>query len=194
MDQGSRNLEKCGFSADERAAADYLYAMTIETRNFEISQLGSRNNFFMLFQGVMIAGLLQSSGGQPPAFLMLMAAGCGFALSILQTGMASGAKFWQAAWEHELNQTELRLEHLVKIADPNRTFFHLFARDPKTTETALRAKFKFEDRMAWILVRRFSVSKIPIYAGIFFSIFWFFVALFCIRGKYDWIHPYLYWP
>jgi len=108
--------------------------------------------------------------------------------------MASGAKFWQAAWEHELNNTEMRLEHLVKIADPRRTFFRLFARDPRQTEASLREKFKTEDRISWILVRRFSVSKIPIYAGIAFSIFWLFVALFCFKGPLGWVHGLLYWP
>lgn len=34
-----------------------LYLQCIEIRNFEISNLVARNNFFMIFQGVLIAGL-----------------------------------------------------------------------------------------------------------------------------------------
>ena len=31
-----------------------IYEVAIETRNFEIAQLVHRNNFFMIFQGVLI--------------------------------------------------------------------------------------------------------------------------------------------
>ena len=35
-----------------------VYKLAIETRNFEIQQLINRNNFFMLFQGVLLAAVL----------------------------------------------------------------------------------------------------------------------------------------
>ncbi|MHC1910589.1 RipA family octameric membrane protein [Klebsiella pneumoniae] len=38
-------------------AVKRLYELTIRIRDFEITQLSQRNNFFMIFQGVLFAGL-----------------------------------------------------------------------------------------------------------------------------------------
>ena len=70
-------------------ALSQLYKLCIETRNFEITQLINRNNFFMIFQGVLLAGTMQSSGSI--AIVSFLVCLCGLLISLLQTGMACGA-------------------------------------------------------------------------------------------------------
>src|SRR5450830_1129109 len=38
-----------------------IFKLCVEMRNFEITQLTHRNNFFMIFQGVLLSGVVQSS-------------------------------------------------------------------------------------------------------------------------------------
>ena len=42
-----------------------LYYIAVKTRNFEITQLVQRNNFFMIFQGVLIACIIYSNNTVP---------------------------------------------------------------------------------------------------------------------------------
>jgi hypothetical protein len=42
-----------------------VYKLAIETRNFEIHQLINRNNFFMLFQGVLLAAVFNNQASKP---------------------------------------------------------------------------------------------------------------------------------
>jgi len=44
-------------------------------REFEITQLAQRNNFFMIFQGVMLAGVIQSSHAIPVVSFLVCVAG-----------------------------------------------------------------------------------------------------------------------
>lgn len=160
-----------------------LYLQCIEIRNFEISNLVARNNFFMIFQGVLIAGLLQSSDKGPPMVLLCVCL-CGLVVSVLQTMMASGAKFWQDAWEHHLDLSERRLKRVMHMSDPGRRFYELFARDPEQTKSVLRLRRRCSRKpdRAHFLVRRFSVSKMPIYAGLAFTGLWLALSASLIEG------------
>lgn len=81
------------------------YLVAITARDFEITQLVQRNNFFMVFQGVLLAGLLQASnGGDIHPVVIFIACLAGLLISILQFFMASGAKFWQERWEDAVEQ------------------------------------------------------------------------------------------
>ena len=42
-----------------------LFKIALATRDFEITQLVQRNNFFMIFQGVLFAGVMQSAHTKP---------------------------------------------------------------------------------------------------------------------------------
>ncbi|XDU54621.1 hypothetical protein AB3540_13055 [Acinetobacter nosocomialis] len=42
-----------------------VYKLAIDTRNFEIHQLINRNNFFMLFQGVLLAAVFSNQASKP---------------------------------------------------------------------------------------------------------------------------------
>lgn len=84
------------------------YELALKQRDFEISQLTNRNNFFMIFQGVLIAGLVQSGGKALPSVNFALCL-LGMVVSMYQTGMASGAKYWQIRWECAVKELEIRL-------------------------------------------------------------------------------------
>ncbi|WP_051975383.1 hypothetical protein [Cupriavidus necator] len=101
------------------------FELTLRQRDFEISQLTQRNNFFMIFQGVIIAGLVQSSGQAAP-ILTFAICGLGLAVSIWQMLMAAGAKFWQMRWERAARQLEVWL--LDDLKD-HKKVFQVFSSD-----------------------------------------------------------------
>lgn len=171
-----------------------IYELCVELRNFEISQLVQRNNFFMIFQGVLLAGVCQSAGQIPIVSFLICLAGLG--VSFMQAAMAAGAKYWQVHWElntkkaerqmirtmvqHKLLRAKLESDEL--LIDPttlaklqNRKILaHLFQdeRDRKDV---------FEDlvgsrKRAWFMNRfisfGFSSSRIPIYVGLLLFVIW----------------------
>jgi len=162
----------------ELKSRDFLYKQCIEIRNFEISNLVNRNNFFMVFQGVLIAGVLQATAANLPKIVVLFACGFGLLISLLQTGMSSGAKFWQEVWEFHLEETEKKLGEIVHDIDPKKNFHLLFSENMEVVEKKVRKRLDDGGCFSSLLVRRFSVSKIPIYCGIVFSLFWgaFFIS------------------
>ena len=108
------------------------YELTLRQREFEISQLTQRNNFFMIFQGVIIGGLVQSGGSAAPILTFSICA-LGLVVSIYQTAMAAGAKFWQVRWERATRQLEVWL--LQELKD-HKKVFQLFSSDPKFLSTS----------------------------------------------------------
>jgi hypothetical protein len=52
-------------NVEELARLKSIYEIAIKTRNFEIQQLVQRNNFFMIFQGVLIACIIYSNNTVP---------------------------------------------------------------------------------------------------------------------------------
>lgn len=87
-------------------AAAFQFAQ--QQREFEIGQLTQRNNFLMIFQGVLIAGLIQSQG-TAAAVASFSVCALGFLVSMFQVGMAAGSKFWQVRWERAAKTTEIWL-------------------------------------------------------------------------------------
>lgn len=99
--------------------------LDLRLREFEINQLTQRNNFFMIFQGVLIAGLIQSQGTAAPIITFSMSL-LGISTSLLQIGMAGGAKYWQSRWEASTRSSEIALvlELLKKKKLAVQTFTH----------------------------------------------------------------------
>jgi hypothetical protein len=99
--------------------------LDLHLREFEINQLTQRNNFFMIFQGVLIAGLVQSHGAAAPVVTFSMSL-LGVATSLLQIGMAGGAKYWQSRWEASTRSSEIAivLDHLRRGKLAVQTFTH----------------------------------------------------------------------
>ncbi|WP_119026076.1 hypothetical protein [Acinetobacter soli] len=94
-----------------------VYEITIATRNLEIGQLVQRNNFFMIFQGVLFACLIYSSNTVPYVHLILCSVG--FYVAYSQTAVAAGAKYWQEFWEKKLETIEQHLLTFYKKYEKN---------------------------------------------------------------------------
>lgn len=101
--------------------------LDLRQRDFEISQLTQRNNFFMVFQGVLIAGLVQSQGTAAPLITFGMSL-LGVATSIFQIGMAGGAKYWQSRWEAATRSSELAI--VLELLAKERLAVQTFTLDP----------------------------------------------------------------
>lgn len=160
-----------------------IFKLSLEMRNFEITQLAQRNNFFMIFQGVLFAGVVQSNHQFPVVSFLVCAAG--LFVSLLQVGMASGAKYWQEYWEAALQKSEkLLLSHLMKPSEDRRIFVHLFHDDEATYDKEVSSRLKNHGALGityGLVMARFSVSRIPIYVGIALSIVWLFLLLATMR-------------
>jgi hypothetical protein len=187
------------------AAWKAIYKLCIELRNFEISQLVQRNNFFMIFQGVLLAGICQSAGQIPIVSFLICLAGLG--ISLLQACMAAGAKYWQVHWEINTQRSEqamtkitqyhrilrwqltkrgISLDKELEAKLENRALLvHLFEEDSnndriqKSVESS-RPYAYFTNKF---IMRKFSSSRIPIYAGFFLSVIW--LALLVCTVRFD---------
>ena len=153
--------------ANEKTEPNNTENIALRMREFEITQLAQRNNFFMIFQGVMLAGVLQSSHSIPVvSFLVCLA---GFVISLLQVGMASGAKYWQEYWEAELSKSQP-------------TIFHENDCEYNQTVKARLTKRGIGCLIEGLILRRYSVSRIPIWVGITFAAIWLFLVLCTLRS------------
>lgn len=172
--------EKIALSCPSRLnAIKSVYKVCIETRNFEINQLIQRNNFFMLFQGVLLAAALQSQNSKP--VVEFVACFCGLAVSLYQTQMASGAKFWQEWWESRVDYYEKLLEQELSKPAANAedasseesAFYDLFAVDQKIVESVVSKRmgerFPFSNLL---ILSRFPVGRAPIRVGIVLTATW----------------------
>lgn len=157
---------------DQLDAAKRVYEQCLEIRNFEIGQLTNRNNFLMIFQGVLFAGLVQSTGAFP--IVTFMACLTGVLVSWYQTKIAAGAKYWQEHWEAEVRESEIRLiELLAKI--PDRTPVRLFSQEQADIRSAVQKRLEKGNTgfvMRTLILEKFSVSKVPIQLGIALMLIW----------------------
>ncbi|PYC06334.1 hypothetical protein [Pseudomonas atacamensis] len=197
------------------AAWKAIYKLCIELRNFEISQLVQRNNFFMIFQGVLLAGICQSAGQIPIVSFMICVAGLG--ISLLQACMAAGAKYWQVHWEintqrseqamtkitqyhrilrWQLNRHGVNIDKDLEAKLENRALLvHLF--EEESNNDRVRRSVKESRPYAFFtnkfIMRKFSSSRIPIYAGFFLAMIWFVLLICTVRfeglstGVFDFI-------
>ncbi|QNM98196.1 RipA family octameric membrane protein [Chitinimonas koreensis] len=165
------------------SALKALFKTTLETRNFEISMLVQRNNFFMIFQGVLFAGLIQSSHQKPIVSFMVCLAG--FLVSFFQIKMAAGAKFWQEYWEQALHKIEGELLRSMDARKSGRRYkFQLFHDEIHIYEKMVRDRLKcngdgFINRL---IMSRYSVSRVPIYVAIVLAAIWFTLVLCTLRA------------
>lgn len=160
-----------------------LFQIALETRNFEISQLVQRNNFFMIFQGVLLAGLLQSAHTKPAvSFLVCLA---GLAVSFYQVQMAAGAKFWQEYWEAALHKVEKELiSHLKLQGDGRNKFLYLFHEQNGIYDQMVHDRLSTRGLglTKSLIMRRYSVSRVPIYVAISLTLVWLLLTLCTMRG------------
>lgn len=169
-------------NSDEKALK-HLFKIALESRNFEITQLVQRNNFFMVFQGMIFMGLIQSAHSVPIVSFMICVVG--FVTSIFQAQMAAGAKFWQEYWEATL--TILEKELLVKIntsTEDRRNLYALFHNEQDRYTSLVRNKIGSKTIVDKMIMSRHSVSRIPIYVAMSLGFVWFLLIL-CSMTSYS---------
>ncbi|MCH7420029.1 hypothetical protein [Pseudomonas mosselii] len=190
-------------AVEELKAWKSIYAECLRQRGFEITQLIQRNNFFMIFQGVLFAGICQSAAMVPVVSLMICLVG--FCTSLFQAGMAAGAKYWQEHWEintrsaeremtlwlmahriirNQINKRSLSVsDDLINRLEVRRTVVHLFE-DNKNRDRIrdnLKMSRPWAPIMNFIIMRRFSASRIPVYVGGGFALVWLVLLLCTFR-------------
>jgi hypothetical protein len=156
------------------------YRTALAARDLEINQLVQRNNFFMIFQGVLLAGLLQASGNTKiiPVVAFLVCA-CGLCVSILQVMMASGAKFWQERWEQAVEDAEARLFPKPE-PEKNASLFRVFSAPPASINAIVDTRMRGK-RLEYLVTARFSPSRLPVYAALAFALIWFLLLLCTLK-------------
>lgn len=192
------------------------FDMTLRQRDFEIAQLTQRNNFFMIFQGVVIAGLIQSQGQAAGA---VNAGVCflGLIVSLLQAFMGAGAKYWQVRWESATRTLEI---YLLQTLKDEKTIFQFFTSDGKfltekekeslekvNQQSTARQEDKLQfpegfidkkvsaDLPKWrsltdeLILYKPSVGRIPIFVGLWLMVFWTFLLYHCV--SFSKIFPFL---
>lgn len=160
-----------------------LYRTALAARDFEIAQLTHRNNFLMVFQGVMFAGLAQASGGDAVipvvAFMICLT---GLTVALLQIGMAAGAKFWKERWEAVLEQAERRLrrETPAVVGVPT---FRVFSAPEEHVRDVVRERVSHKF-LGTLISGRFSPSRIPILVAAVLAFMWFLLLICTVSGPF----------
>ncbi|MDG2947269.1 hypothetical protein P7L88_01780 [Bisgaard Taxon 10/6] len=167
------NHNRCSKKSPSEDRLDNLkriYERCIETRNFEITQLIQRNNFFILFQGALFTGLTQLGDKKELLCIVIL---LGIIMSFFQIFAAAGAKFWQQYWESKLDQIETKLEYSMK-ENGVEDFVYLFKFEQElkhsdVVKESLNKSLKdskcrcFDKAINFLINYKFSVSRIPIY-------------------------------
>ncbi|MEK8081940.1 RipA family octameric membrane protein [Pseudomonas sp. XK-1] len=162
--------------APETISLKAVYEVSIKARDFEISHLIQRNNFFMLFQGVLLASVMQAENSRP--FVELVVCITGFLVSIYQIQMASGAKFWQEWWESRVEHFEVLL--CGKLKTETHEPHQLFSVPPGKAKEIVAAKLsagKTKFLTNPLILSSFSVGRAPIKVGIVLAFAW--LVLLC---------------
>jgi hypothetical protein len=156
--------ESASSLSQDEIAASSTFELAIRLREFEIGQLAQRNNFFMIFQGVLLAGVVQSTGSIP--IVSFMACVAGLFTSILQTGMAAGAKYWQERWEYGAERAERILLQQLQSNETRQLLVRALAPLSKSSKRRMYARFLKNDQRVkrfrkW---RRYSLINLIIVA------------------------------
>ena len=152
----------------EIASLKSIYRISIETRNFEITQLINRSNFFMLFQSVLLASIMQEQLKRP--FVEFMICITGVMMSYYQLQMASGAKFWQERWEQRVLSFERML--CEKLKDQQGLSYHLFSVAPEEIKKDVQQGLTGSGVINFLILQRNSVSRAPIKVALVLLIIW----------------------
>ena len=156
-----------------------VYKVCIETRNFEINQLIQRNNFFMLFQGVLLAAALQNQGSKPAVELIICLTG--IFVSIYQLQMASGAKYWQEWWESRLEEYEQKLGEHQGANDAS--FHDLFTASPDKVHSVISERLRRKSKGKFsnlLILQAYQVGRAPIKVSLVLTLAWLTLTFHCI--------------
>lgn len=175
-----------------------VYKLSVQTRNFEIQQLINRNNFFMLFQGVLLAAVFSNQASKPYVeFLICLA---GIIVSWHQTQVAAGAKYWQEWWELKTSEIENQLKQFYERqnqkdgveSNPDIPFITLFGFDSiESKEHHSRVQEKINKKSGLIefmtnqmILKKHSVSRVPIRTGLTLLVAWTLLFLSTLEWSF----------
>lgn len=167
-------------TSDKYSELKAVYKLAIQTRNFEIQQLINRNNFFMLFQGVLLAAVFSNQASKP--FVEFVVCFAGIIISWHQIGVAAGAKYWQEWWELKTSEIENQLKQLIG----EQQFVPLFDLDDEQNHKIQSANIiaKINKHSGWIesivnslILKKYSVSRVPIRSGLILMATWIVLFL-----------------
>jgi hypothetical protein len=148
-----------------------VYELAITTRNFEITNLIHRNNFYMLFQGVLLAAVFSNQASKP--YVEFIICLCGVIVSWFQIQVSAGAKYWQEYWEKKVDDIEEKLKVAVGSSD----FIPLFGLVTQDDEFKLNlardiANKNYNCLTKWFILKKPSVSVLPVNTAIILSLTW----------------------
>lgn len=173
---------------------DAIYGRVLELRNFEIQNLNTRNTFISAANIGLFAFTVEHA--EASCLLAIL----GFMVSFLQTQMAAGAKYWQEVWEHKLSDTERKLYQIYieenKLNPDPDPFIHLFTpenmidyenneiidskfyeQQNREVHEIMKRKLQTNSLIDKFILKKYSVSRTPIYLGIIMMFFWGFLFL-----------------
>ena len=169
--QSSENFEK---------EIKAIYKLSIETGNFEINNLIQRNNFYMLFQGVLLASVFSSQASKPNVESLICLSGV--FISWFQIKSSAGAKYWQEYWELKTSEIEKRLKELHPNKEGFQTLFQFKDNDDFKKNLNEHLESKNYGKFSKLLVDKLiknpsSVSMAPLYTAIILFLTWIFLFL-----------------
>ncbi|MEN8383483.1 hypothetical protein [Acinetobacter radioresistens] len=179
-------------------ALQRVYEISVNTRNFEITQLTNRNNYYMLFQGVLLAAVFSNQASKPLVEFIICSAGIG--VSYNQVKVASGAKFWQEYWEFQASEAEKALKtYTQKYYDYE--FTDLFNLDSENMKNKVIQRFTdkldsqnlLDQFYTKLILKRASVSRAPIYTAAVLFVCWSALLLHTVKFVlvFDLLHSFI---
>lgn len=148
------------------------YKNAVNTRNVEEQQVISRNNFFMIFQGVLLSAALSSEHGKP--LVETLISFFGIFISYFQFLMSASAKFDLECWQSKTERIEEEMKK--ELGELHALLF----RD-KEDEERVKEKYKHKGLIDRIITLNISSSKLPIYTSLTLTMLWALLFLHCIH-------------
>ncbi|POY45365.1 hypothetical protein [Avibacterium paragallinarum] len=171
-----------------------LYNICIENRRFEAEQITTRNNFFLVFQGILFSVFTTMfSDGKSVTLIYYIIPIIGIIMSFLQTRGAIGAKYWHEVWEMKLFDIEKKLAIasgqrgvFSSIDKYNDTLKLAKEREKKELEEFIKEKPELIKKM--LCGFKGSVSSIPIYIGMLCGLSWLLMIIILLFSKTVYIY------
>ncbi|MGF1807132.1 hypothetical protein L4C31_17965, partial [Aliivibrio sifiae] len=127
---------------------------------------------FMLFQGVLLAAVMQTEASKP--YVEIIICFIGVMISIYQLQMSSGAKYWQEWWESRVEFFEEQLCANLQLVE-KREIHQLFTVNTKGVNKIVRERLlssKSRSITNFCILGGFSVGRAPIKVSLFLLLAW----------------------
>ncbi len=132
----------------------------------------------MVFQGVLLAYVLASPNNKP--YVEFIICCCGVAVSWFQLNMSAGSKYWQEYWEKKVDRIEDKLNKHSSLEKDEfiRLFKHGDEEFHKQLQNDISQDSSYGGFLKYIVLKKHSVSRQPIYTALALLIVW---GLLCLQ-------------